>query len=192
MSYKKLNKTGTSTNRALVTWDGTGGDDLFNNSSATIDSSGRMLNTSQPAFLALSIVNQLNATGAGAVATANFTSEIFDQGSNYDGTNTFTAPVTGRYSLASDLLMGGLTAAMTAGQIRLVTSNRTYTSDVGNIGANRSIANFYNTDAHALADMDAADTARIDVTIANGAGDTAFITGNPDFTYFFGHVTCVK
>ena len=140
--------------------------------------------------MATHTVSQDNATGAGAIATVNFTTEVFDQNGDYDGTNTFTAPVTGRYRFSFSVFIGGLTAAMTKGECALVTSNRTYRSNIINYGAVKSFDDAYTVHFSTLADMDAADTAYVTVVIQRGAGDTADLTGNAELGYFSGELVC--
>lgn len=154
---------------------------------------GEITHPLQPAFLATHTVDQLNATGNGATVTVNFTTEVFDQNSDYDGTNTFTAPVTGRYTFNSCVWFTQLTAAMTINNHNFVTSNRTYQPYVVNIGAMRTVtgvADSASTTASILADMDAADTCSITYIIAGGAGDTADITAAAANTYFSGFLSC--
>ena len=86
---------------------------------------GEMTRPLQPAFLAQQTVAQNNITGNGTTATINYTTEIFDNNGDYDGTNAFTAPVTGRYFFSGSVLLGSVSTA-TIGSLRIETSNRTY------------------------------------------------------------------
>jgi len=83
-----------------------------------------------------------------------------------------------------------VTAAMTIGKMQFVTSNFTYDSNRCNIGAIRTVGNRAELTSSILADMDAADTCTIAVSIANGAGDTAGIRGSKATTYFSGNLVC--
>lgn len=143
-----------------------------------------------PAFLATHSVAQDNATGAGAAATVNFTTEIFDQNSDYDGTNTFTAPITGRYRLSSNVYAIQITALMTQGNVTLVTSNRNYFGSVFNPATVMQAGTDVSWSVNTLADMDAADTATVVLTIGNGAGNTADIAAGVTLTYFSGNLEC--
>lgn len=93
-------------------------------STVIVTDAGEMTNPSQPAFLA-SVAAASNVTGDGTVYTLTTAAEIFDQNSDF-ASNTFTAPVTGRYYISGSVLVGGLTTGMTVCQIDIVTSNRTY------------------------------------------------------------------
>jgi len=152
---------------------------------------GEITKPLQPAFLATHSVAQDNATGAGTSVLVNFTTEVYDQNSDYDGTNTFTAPVSGIYLLTCAVRCFNITDAMTDGKIMLNTSNRNYWGKWANIGTERELtddscvinSSFY-------ADMDAADTAKIYLTISNGAGDTVDLTADVSGSYFSCSLIC--
>lgn len=157
---------GSSTDRAIATWNGTGGTDLYDNSTITISSAGEMVNTAQPAFLATATA-QSNVTGDGTAYTVTFTSEIFDQNSDFDGTSTFTAPVTGRYNLSTIIYGSGITSSMTVGSIKIVTGNRNYQYGVApsKVFDSNTNASFIIT---SLCDMDAMDTAVVTIQFSSG------------------------
>lgn len=142
----------------------------------------------QPAFLATHSVAQGNATGAGTTVTVNFTTEVFDQNNDYDGTNTFTAPVTGKYRFHASVLVGGVTSAMTAGNLVIVTSNRNYAAWGFSYGAVMNSGAFVAPSFSVLADMDVGDTCTITLTISNGAGNTADLTANVELSNFSGQL----
>lgn len=138
------------------------------------------------AFLAYNSADDASATGAGAQATVDFDTELFDLGSAF-ASDTFTAPVTGKFRLSAGVQIGALTAAMTQGILRIVTSNRTYLTQF-NIGAARTPGAEAGMQLSVLADMDAADTATVTLQIANGAGNDATIQGAATpATFFSGH-----
>ena len=122
--------------------------------------SGKAVNTTLPAFSAIA-AQQANVTGNGTVYTITFTSEIFDQAANFDGTSTFTAPGTGKYFLSTTINTAGLTANHTYYEFYLVTSNRSY-AQVEHFAAQGENKTFIIT---TLADMDAADTAYVTIAI---------------------------
>lgn len=159
----------------------------------TLSAAGEMTLPLQPAFLAYRSANVSNVTGAGTVYTVPFNTEVFDQGSDYNnGTYTFTAPVTGRYYFSVGIGVFGLTAAMTQATIDIVTSNRTYRSQEWSWGTTANASASLTTSFSVFADMDAADTALVQLTISNGAGDTADLDGGttPARTFFAGHLVC--
>ena len=138
----------------------------------------------QPAFLATHSAAQNDVTGTGSYATVDFTTEIFDQNADYDGSNLFTAPVTGRYLFTSALYINGAATA-TSFQIRLVTSNQTYTGLLGYVFTTEGTMS-----VTTIADMDAADTAYVQGVARGMAGDTADFPSNVETTYFTGALIC--
>lgn len=140
----------------------------------------------RPAFLAYNSASDTNQTGNGAIATIGFDTEVFDVGGDF-ASNTFTAPVTGNYSLNACALMTNLSTAATFFKLRIVTSNRTYAYETGlNIAA---AATECGGTLSVLADMDASDTATVTVQITGMAGDTAAVFGGATlFTFFSGHL----
>lgn len=111
--------------------------------------------------------------------TITFDSEIFDTGADF-ASNTFTAPVTGKYILNLSLQIGSIDSAATSYVVRIVTSNRTYSQtfdpqqfagDFGNWGITLSF----------VADMDASDTASC-VIRQNGGTQQADISSATVFS----------
>lgn len=119
----------------------------------------------QPAFLA-TVAAAANQTGDNTIYTLTTGSEIFDQNGDF-AANTFTAPYTGRYFIACNVEVGGLTSAMTVGQLSIVTSNRSYgqTMSPAKIFDNNTNATF---NISMLCDMDAADTCTFTYAAFNG------------------------
>lgn len=140
----------------------------------------------QSAFMATS-AGATDVTGDGTVYTIIFGNEIFDQNSDFDGTSTYTAPVTGRYQLSLTVASSGYVAS-TAGTYTIVTSNRTYTGcSFTPIGVKSTANGPYFTQS-LLGDMDAADTAVAKITISGEAGAVVDITAN--VTKFSGYLAC--
>ncbi len=140
----------------------------------------------QPAFLSFAPVNIPNQTGTGTIATVAFATEVFDVNGDF-ATNVFTAPVTGVYSLGTQVILNNV-GTSDVGSCRIVTSNRTYN---GGSTQNLGVTKDSNTDLSlflaALTDMDAADTARVHGIAGGQAGDTIGFFGDPDpNTYFYG------
>ncbi len=131
-----------------------------------IDSAGIVNMAAQPAFQANNSVTDANQTGdATVVSPVEFDNEIFDQNSDYNAsTDTFTAPVTGRYVLSVVVSHEGVTTAELHSQAVITTSNRGYVSStaVGNLEtAHRIVLTI-------IADMDAGDTAIATTTSSGG------------------------
>lgn len=131
----------------------------------TVSANNEVTNASQPAFLA-TFAGTTNVTGDGTAYTVPYATEVFDQNADYNnGTYTFTAPVTGRYQLQASISMYGLTVNHNDHRFAIVTSNRSYdVIDIFAAGANP----FAQRSLHisVLADMDAADTAYVTLTVS--------------------------
>jgi hypothetical protein len=112
----------------------------------------------QPGFSAT------KSTSAQAVNAAyvdvNFNNEIWDNNADWNGSTTFTAPVTGKYMFSGAIRINDILAQGGSVFGRMGTSNRNYLfgtiTDADDI-ANATIAN-YQFQATVIADMDANDT----------------------------------
>lgn len=128
----------------------------------------------KPRFLARAPADVLNQTGAGAQVTIGF-SEIFDDNNNFSS-DTFTAPITGRYQLNAVVSLSALSTAATLTSLRIITSNRTYLTTKG---LNPKAGGLQDSiSMSVVADMDAGDTATVTIQVEGMAGDTASIIGN--------------
>lgn len=146
-------------------------------------SGGAVTKPNNPAFLAYNSVTDENVTGDGTQVTVEFNSEIFDQGSDFNSTtDTFTAPVTGKYYLSTNVSIedvGGFGGTHVA--VRICTSNATYytwasaADGAGDCSAQLSV----------LADMDANDTAYVYV-LGSAGTKTLDVTGTTYQTIFSG------
>ncbi len=141
----------------------------------------------QPAFLATA-GTQTDITGDGTTATLTFVTEIFDQDNNFDGTSTFTAPVTGNYLLSTEFILRGMSAASTGGNGNIVTSARSYTFGVQNYFATSELLtgeNRLSIGTTTIANMTAGDTALVQLTVSNGTKTVDVIQGS-----FSGSLIC--
>lgn len=180
------NATSMATSTGIVKYDGTS---LVTSSTALIDASNRMTNTSQPAFSAYVTDTISNVTGDATDYTVVFGTEIFDQAGNFDGTSTFTAPVTGKYLLTARILLGGILNTHNVSQLTIVTSNRTYES--WKHPYNCADANPYLTfEMTCFADMDAADTAKVKILISGGTKVVDVLGGGSAYSIFSGYLVC--
>jgi len=184
-----------STNTTSTTVIKSGSGNVAINSGLTIDSTGRNTNTVQPCFQATQAADQTNVTGDGTAYTVTFTNEIFDQNNNFDGTSTFTAPVTGKYLFSTTLLVAGLLIANDLGFIEIVvtgTSAATYRLAEGNFFTS-SIGGTYGVTGSIIANMTATDTAKVVLTVFDGTkvvdifGTTAAGVRTPLFS---GYLLC--
>lgn len=142
----------------------------------------------QSAFLALNSASDLNVTGDGTAATVNFDSEVFDQNSDF-ASDTFTAPMTGRYHLSTQVTLSGILSTHTVAACEIVTSNRAYLLDfdAAKIFDNNTTTAVVMT---VLGDMDAADTATVRLTVYNGTKVVDILGNAAPWTFFSGNLEC--
>ena len=159
--------------------------DTAGNEALKIDANGHITKPLQPAFLA-------NPAAAGASPvqtnissgdTITFGNEVFDQNSDF-ASNTFTAPITGKYQFNVGLFLEQVDTDYSELRIKLVTSNRNY--DHFDIGSPFSSDRNLQYHLSALADMDASDTALLQVTFGSG-GNQMDVNA---LTYFSGYLVC--
>ena len=133
-----------------------------------IDANGHITKPLQPAFLVKPSSSQLNLTVGSANAVV-FGTEIFDQNGDF-ASNTFTAPVTGKYQLNLDIFFTNIDSAGTELGIKFETSNREHNIFIEPDHAFASDGNHSYVMA-TLADMDANDTVTVKVTPVGGHTD---------------------
>ena len=131
------------------------------------DEDGHVTMPKQPAFNARqsSAQSNLDINGGAAIQIVMAT-EIFDQNADYNTSNsTFTAPVTGRYQLNFHVYMADVDDDFGYLQLDLVTSNRQYNIVMENSGED----GYDHMSLSCLADMDASDTAIVQIEGSGGA-----------------------
>lgn len=147
---------------------------------AAISSAGEITQPLQPSFLVINSAGGTDVTGDGTDWTATWNSEIYDQGNDF-ASNTFTAPIDGKYLLCATLTPQNISSANTARELRITTSNRDY-----RLRLNQSLTQ---TDGGltqcAIADMDASDTATVVLVVA-GSSKTVDIRAEPQYNTFSG------
>ena len=158
------------------------------NSGTTVkwDNSGAMRLPLQPAFL-VSPSSLQSDMSTGTEVTVIYGTEIFDQGGDF-ASNTFTAPVAGRYQLNAAIRVVALDSAAAYYLMKIVTSNRGYANILidPDFGQDAAYWNFHNS---VLADMDAGDTAYITLQQSGGTQQTDIDSGDSD-THFSGYLAC--
>ena len=135
----------------------------------SISSIGIVQMAAQPAFFFKNNAVINNVTGNNTEYTGVFTTEVANQGDNFDGTSTFTAPVTGLYRFDFGCSMYSVTASATRGRLRIVTPNRKYEAywHPGNNEVTTDVITF--CQLHVLADVDATEAVTCTVLV-NGMG----------------------
>ena len=153
------------------------------NDAMKIDSGGHITMPLQPAF-------QLNRQGqgtqtisGGSEATIALATERFDQNGDC-ASNTFTAPVTGKYQLQASFYLRDIDTDMNYVQGKITTSNKTYYF-VQSTGGFDATVQYMTKNIIVLADMDASDTASIAVYMPSGSDLLV-----ADETQFSGHLVC--
>ena len=138
----------------------------------SIDSSNRVTMPAQPAFQARPASTQ-NNIAINANVDIVFGTEVFDVGANF-ASNTFIAPVAGKYFLSTSIRLGLVDSAADYYLCTIVTSNRNYQfifdPDFG------QDANYWVMSINHIADMDASDTAKVQVYQSAGTQQTDIAT----------------
>lgn len=144
----------------------------------TISADGEVQKPTQPAFLAVAVAQ--NNIPINANTTVTFSSQVFDLGSNYSG-SVFTAPVTGKYQLNLSLYVLNIDSAADYVQVSMNTSNRQYYAIV-DPGVWTGDPVYWSFAITVLADMDAGDTAHVEVQLNNTGAAQMDVTANSAFS----------
>ena len=146
-----------------------------------IDGDGHVTMPKQPAFAVKPTSNQSDINCVDTHVTVAFGTEIFDVNADYTP-NTFTAPVTGKYQLQTNLYLSDFDASADYLQADIVTSNNTY-STIWETGSEDS---YVTLNVACTADMDANDTAYVRLFQGSGAAQVDVRTA----ARFSGHLAC--
>lgn len=161
-----------------ITRTGTQVDTVILGAAATLNTGRYNSASAQPGFFAYNSASDTCASGAGP-CTVEFDTATYNTGSSFSTTtDTFTAPVTGIYTLCARVAMSEATNANQ--YMEIVTSNRTYRFDHGYRAVSSDAV-----DGCIPADMDASDTAFVrantnigeDLTIAGTGAIRTFFSG---------------
>ena len=130
-----------------------------------IDSTGAVTKPLQPAFNAL--VGSTQTFNNNTNTTVVFVTERYDTNGDF-ASNTFTAPVTGKYLLSYGIYFMDVDTDMNYVQNEITTSNRTYYNAFSTTGFDATNA-YWNLNQTVVADMDANDTAVVKVYFNAGS-----------------------
>jgi hypothetical protein len=168
------------------------GSTLGTNDTFIVTDQGEITKPLQPAFLAIMTSNKNNVTGANAVYIGDWDSEIFDQGGDFDGISTFTAPITGRYLFQGCFTVGPLQIGSNSQVINLRTSDRRYTLTNLRPENMMTVNNELNFEGSILADMDASDTAIFEVQVSGGSQTVDVLSNGASdpLSWFSGSLQC--
>jgi len=142
------------------------GSTLGTTSHIVIDETGAVTMPLQPAFSATATSSNIPLT----TQTTIDLSERFDTNADLSS-NTFTAPVTGKYYLSYHFYLTSLDADHTVLDVKIVTSNRTHGVTYKPSVIFSADANFSVTGSQ-ICDMDASDTATFVIYIVGGEAQT--------------------
>ena len=159
------------------------GSALGTTTSMVIDANGIITKPLQPAFQVQPSSDQSNVNDNDTIA---FGTEEFDQNGDF-ASNTFTAPVTGRYLLTASVRADDVDTACNWVRIEIITSNQDYKSSIIDPGVLASDPEYWFFSQTVLADMDANDTAKVVWGQAGGAAQADINQGD---TFFSGHLVC--
>ena len=150
----------------------------------TIDANGHITQPLQSAFL----VQPSSAQSNLAISTNHvvvFDTERFDQNGDF-ASNTFTAPVTGKYQFNVQLYLQHLDTDTSYYQPQLNTSNRTYYFIVSTNNHDAD-ADYYTLNFVILTDMDANDTVNVTFPVIGGGSAQTDINTESAFS---GYLVC--
>ena len=158
------------------------GSALGTTTSMSFDENGIITKPLQPAFNAT--VASAFTISVGAYQDVVFGTERFDQNADYDTSNgIFTAPVTGRYLFTSSLyLYNSLDSAAAYYYMRLNTSNETVDVYFATASFLNEDTNGWNFQVSSIQDMDASDTAKIQIYQVGGSAQTNVAAGHSNYT----------
>ena len=141
-----------------------------------ISANGEVTMAAHPVSLAYNSATDSNVTGQSAAPFLDVDTEVFDQGGDFLN-DIFTAPVTGRYLMVVNLFIGGITGSATQISVQAVVSNRnSYMYYDATAAGGSDIARC----AAFIVDMDASDTAKVQIDNNGESSDVHDIVGTSD------------
>lgn len=126
----------------------------------SFDGTGAVTKPLQPAFAVHPSSDQLNIAASASAVTVAFGTERFDQNGDF-ASNTFTAPVTGRYQLNASIYLNNVDSASNYVYMAINTSNQGHYFIIDPDFGQDSV--YWSITGSVLTDMDANDTANIQI-----------------------------
>ena len=160
----------------------------FDNSATYLKVRGDGVTTmpNQPAFQVYKSSNDQNNIAAdNSSPVVTWSAEAFDIGSNF-ASNTFTAPVTGKYLLTAKLRVSDPDSASQYYILKLVCSNGD-SFDIFDSNEYSSDLDYLTLQVTIVQDMDANDTAQVQITQQGGTSQSDII-GARHYSNFSGHL----
>ena len=127
---------------------------------------GTITKPNQPLVVAYNSAVDSNVTGDGSTFTIIFDTEVTDQNADFDGTSTFTAPVTGHYVIFGSVEFSQIETDADVVSIAAVASNRRGFLHYHNYGSNTAAESKAVIGGGKIFDMDAADTLTIECRVS--------------------------
>jgi hypothetical protein len=156
-------------------------------SGVKVDSYGHVTKPLQPAFYAEIAGGNQDNIAIDTAVTVLLNSEAFDIGSDFNtGTYTFTAPASGKYHFSVKLECNNVDAAASYYQVKLSTSNKAIYLGSWAFNGYSADATYFALSGSCTCDMDASDTASVEITQGGGTAQTDLNNG----TYMTGHLVC--
>lgn len=150
-----------------------------------IDASGQVTKPLQCMFFVNKSSSQNNISNGGSDVLVTFDTERFDVGSNF-ASNTFTAPVTGKYLLYTSLRLDNVDTGASYYNLGIKTSNHTH-EWIEHFNTDGGDYTYFTAQVTAIADMDASDTATVQI-IQNGGTSQTDIINSSGRTLFSGYL----
>lgn len=182
---------GSSTDRAIATWDGTTGDVLFDNPTTNIDSNGIYTNSGQPSFSAYLGEIKSNVTGDGTLYQIPFDNRFFERGgSNFNySTGVYVCPSAGVYLFTGNIYLTNILIANSsfAATIQNTTASVNYPVNFSNPFPIADTSGSAQFSFSKIVNCSAGDNIQILIAVSNGPL-TVGILGNSgnEYTYFDG------
>ena len=142
-----------------------------------MDNTGAVTMPLQPCVFAYNSATDANVTGNNAWATLDADTEVFDQNADF-ASDTFTAPITGRYLVSAGVDVGGLVSGSINFYWQLVSSNRTIEMARYNRSSGSNTIDRWKSPGSVVLDMDAADTVYARINVDGDSADNADIEGH--------------
>lgn len=188
-AVKTLTVGSTNTTSSTIIKSGTG--NIALNSGLTVDSTGRTVNTVQPAFHVYQNTSPSNVTGDGTTYVLALNTVLTNQGSSFNTTTfTFTAPVSGFYFLAMAALLTGV-GAQTTFQLVIAVNYPTGTTYNGSYinPATRAAGNFLGQNFSLSIPLVANDAVTFRIIVTGGT-KTIGVNGVIGQTFACGYLIC--
>jgi len=140
------------------------------NTALTIDANGAVIKPLQPCVLATNSAQ--NNFAINTQVNIGFGTEIFDVGSDFNGVDTFTAPITGKYLISVNIRLDNCDSAANYYHMQIQSSNRDLATDIKDLSVLSADAERWSFAATHIIDMDLNDTVHAEIYQDQGTSQT--------------------